>query len=184
MTVFDEARSISIRGTRREKMGPLARKQAWWGILFISPWLIGFLLFTLIPMLASFLMSFTNFNITQPGAWEFIGLRNYQRLFTDGDLRAALSATFKFFAIALPIAIIQPILMAQVIIAKPLQFKRGFTTLFYMTYMVPLVSAILIWRGMLNPQSGWINRALGVIGVRGPDWLNSTTWVYPALILS
>jgi multiple sugar transport system permease protein len=184
MTVFDEARSISIRGSRtRETQGPLARKQAWWGILFISPWLIGFVLFTLIPMVASFAMTFTNFNITNPGEIDFIGLNNYRRLFSDPDLRDAMEATFKFFILALPIAIIQPVIMASVIVARPLAFKRFFVTLFYMTYMVPLVSAILIWGGMLNPQTGWINRGLGVFGIQGPNWLNSTTWVYPALIL-
>ena len=73
--------------------------------------------------------------------------------------------------------------MAAMLNAKPLRGKRYFTTLFYMTYMVPLVSAILIWQGMLNGETGWVNRFLEQIGISGPDWLQSTTWVYPALIL-
>lgn len=184
MTVFDEARATRIRGGIKEDRGPLTRKLAWWGILFISPWLVGFLIFTLIPMIASFVMSFTDFNVTQPDAVQFIGLDNYRRLFVDPDLRDALRATGKFFVLSIPFAIFVPLLMASLLNAKTLIAKRYFVTLFYMTFMIPVVSAILIWRGMLNPETGWINRFLdSFFGISGPDWLNSTTWVYPALIL-
>jgi multiple sugar transport system permease protein len=154
-----------------------------WGWLFISPWIIGFILFTLIPMVVSLAMTFTDFNITEPDQWQFIGLDNYRNLFVDPSLRDALSATFKFFALAIPVAIILPILMAGLLNAKSLKGSRTFTTLFYMTFMVPLVSAILIWGGMLNPETGWFNRILAVFGIEGPFWLNSETWVYPALII-
>lgn len=183
MTVFDELRTTRVKGGAKVKRGPLEVKAGRWGMLFISPWVIGFFLFTLIPMVVSFLMTFTNFNILQPDEVAFIGLDNYRRFFSDPDLRASLEATFKFFVLAIPFAIFQPVLMAALLVSKPLAGKRYFMTLFYMTYMVPVVSAILIWRGMLNPETGWINRALEVIGIAGPDWLNSTTWVYPALIL-
>lgn len=149
----------------------------------LVPLIIGFLLFTLLPMMASLAFSFTNFNITQPDEIAFNGLENYRRLFSDPDLRQALSVTFRFFAFAIPISILQPIGMAALLNAGMLQGKRFFTTLFYMPYMVPVVSAIIIWRGVMNPQTGWINRSLAVLGIAGPDWLNSTTWVYPALII-
>ena len=152
MTVFDEARHLRGAKDVKEARGPLTRHLAKWGLIFISPWIIGFLLFTLIPMVLSLLMTFTNFNITEPDSIRFIGLENYARLFTDADLRAASASTFKFFLLAIPFAIIQPIVMAAMLNAKPLRGKRYFTTLFYMTYMVPLVSAILIWQGMLNGE--------------------------------
>ncbi len=182
MTVFDEARSLRGAKEVKEARGPLTRHLAKWGIIFISPWIIGFLLFTLIPMVLSLLMTFTNFNITQPDSIDFIGLQNYKQLLVDADLRAASASTFKFFLLAIPFAIVQPVIMAAMLNAKPLKGKRWFTTLFYMTYMVPLVSAILIWQGMLNAETGWVNRFLQVFGINGPNWLNSTTWVYPALI--
>ena len=183
MTVFDEARHLRGAKDVKEARGPLTRHLAKWGLIFISPWIIGFLLFTLIPMVLSLLMTFTNFNITEPDSIRFIGLENYARLFTDADLRAASASTFKFFILAIPFAVIQPIVMAAMLNLKALRGKRYFTTLFYMTYMVPLVSAILIWQGMLNGETGWVNRFLEQIGVSGPDWLQSTTWVYPARIL-
>lgn len=183
MTVFDEARALSKGKVIKEDRGPLTRYLARWGFIFISPWIIGFILFTLLPMVLSLLMTFTNFNITNPDGIEFIGLANYRQLFVDADLRAATASTFKFFMLAIPFAIVQPVIMAGLLNAKPLKGKRWFTTLFYMTYMVPLVSAILIWQGMLNAETGWVNRFLDVFGIAGPNWLNSTTWVYPALIL-
>lgn len=184
MTIFDEARGYSGRVlTAKEDRGPLTKYLARWGLVFISPWIIGFFLFTLIPMILSFMMTFTNFNPTQPDQIDFIGLDNYRKLFTDADLRAAIAATTKFFILAIPLAIVQPIVMASMLNAGALRGKRFMTTLFYMTYMVPIVSAILIWQGMLNAETGWINRTLGVFGISGPDWLNSTAWVYPALIL-
>lgn len=184
MTVFDEARNLAgARPKISRPRSPLEKTQARWGWVFLSPWIIGFLLFTLLPMMASLAFSFTNFNITQPDEIAFNGLENYRRLFSDPDLRQALSVTFRFFAFAIPISILQPIGMAALLNAGMLQGKRFFTTLFYMPYMVPVVSAIIIWRGVMNPQTGWINRSLAVLGIAGPDWLNSTTWVYPALII-
>jgi multiple sugar transport system permease protein len=134
-------------------------------------------------MLASLYYSFTNFNITQPDEIAFTGLDNYARLFSDLELRQALKVTFLFFGLAIPISIVQPIAMAALLNARQLVGKRLFITLFYMPYMVPVVSAIILWRGVMNSQTGWINRSLEFFGIMGPDWLNSTTWVYPALII-
>ena len=99
MTVFDEARHLRGAKDVKEARGPLTRHLAKWGLIFISPWIIGFLLFTLIPMVLSFLMTFTDFNITEPDSIRFIGLENYARLFTDADLRAASASTFKFLSL-------------------------------------------------------------------------------------
>lgn len=184
MTVFDEARQLSGSqvGAKRPR-SPWEKQRARWGWIFLSPWIIGFFLFLFLPMLASLAFSFTDFNITEPDQIAFIGLDNYRRLFGDQDLRQSLKVTFIFFAMAIPVSIVQPIAMAALLNARELWGKRFFTTFFYMPYMVPIVSAIILWRGVLNPQTGWINRTLAFFGVAGPDWLNSTTWVYPALLI-
>ncbi|KAA3664805.1 MAG: sugar ABC transporter permease [Chloroflexi bacterium] len=184
MTVFDEARSLAGRKeTFQRPRSKLEKQRARWGWIFLSPWIIGFLIFTMLPMLASLAFSFTDFNITKPDEMTFIGIDNYARLFSDPDLGQALKVTFIFFALAIPLGIVQPIAMASLLNLKQLIGKRFFTTFFYMPYMVPVVSAIIIWRGVMNPQTGWINRSLAFIGINGPDWLNSTTWVYPALLI-
>jgi len=184
MTVFDEARSlVDGKSDVQRPQSKLEKQRARWGWLFLSPWIIGFLLLYLLPMLASLGFSLTDFNITQPDEMTFIGLDNYRRLFRDNDLRQALKVTFLFFSMAIPLSIIQPIAMAALLNAKNLWGKRFFTTFFYMPSMVPVVSAIIIWRGVMNPQTGWINRGLAFFGIAGPDWLTSTTWVYPALLI-
>ncbi len=184
MTVFDEARSLAGRKTAFQRpISKLEKQRARWGWLFLSPWIIGFLIFTMLPMLASLGFSFTDFNIVKPDEIKFVGLANYGRLFSDPELIQALRVTFLFFALAIPIGIVQPIAIASLRKLKQLFGNRFFTTFFYMHFMVPVVSAIIIWRGVMNPQTGWINRSLAFIGINGPDWLNSTTWVYPALII-
>ena len=183
-TVFSELSLKKIK--EREKQGPmtkLARREAAWGLVFLSPWILGFLLWIFIPMMASFVFSFTNFNLLKPEEMRFIGLENYIAFFNDPVVLQSALVSIKFALFFMPVAIIQPILMAAMINSKWLLGKRLFTTLFYMPFIVPLVSAVYIWRGVLNNQTGWYNMLLEQFGITGPDWLNSPTWIYPALIL-
>src|SRR3954452_12462315 len=81
---------------RRSRMSPLARREAIWGYVFISPWIIGFLVFVLGPMIASLLFTFTNINLAQEEPLGFVGLRNWQTLLGDGQAWAAMGVTFRF----------------------------------------------------------------------------------------
>lgn len=157
------------------------RRQVRWGLFFISPWVIGFLIFTLIPIAISLWYSFTDFDLDQPGSMKFVGLANYQRLFVDPNVGISLMATLKFSLIALPLSIFLPILLAWLLNSKWLIGKPLFRTLFYMPYIVPVVSSSYIWSGVLNSESGWVNRILVSIGVPGPNWMHSVDWIYPAL---
>jgi len=162
----------------------LARREALWGLLFISPWILGFLLFTLIPMIATFVFTFTNINLIQDEPLRFVGLENYQHLLRDVRTWNSLLVTLKFAAIALPVGLILPFALALLLNSKVLRGSRYFQALFFMPYVVPFVAALLAWGGMLNPEAGWINAALSWIGINdGPDWLNDPTWIYPALVL-
>ncbi len=164
-------------------LSPLERRRAVWGWVFLSPWLVGFLVFYLIPMVASLVFSFTNFNLNQPEQIRFIGLENYRQLLTDPLVRRSLWITVRFMLFSVPISILVPLALAALLNARSLWGKRVFRTLFYMPTVVPLISAIYIWQGFLNARTGWLNRFLAWLGIKGPDWLNSVTWVYPALIL-
>lgn len=186
MTTFNRAHAhveTQTRTDRKSRGVSLESQERMWGWIFLSPWLIGFLLFTLLPMLASLLFSFTNFNLTQPGQIQFIGFANYQKLFQDPFVAESLSATIHYGMIALPASIILPLALAALLNAKNLWGKRFFRTLFYMPYIVPAVSAAYIWNGYLNTDSGWLNRALGLFGIQGPNWLFDTRWIYPALFI-
>ena len=159
----------------------MVRRQVRWGWFFISPWIIGFLIFTVVPMIASLGYSFTNFDLDQPDKIEYVGLDNYVRLFSDPNVGISLRATLKFSLIALPLAIVLPIGLAWLLNSKYLIGKPIFRTLFYMPYIVPLVSGAYIWSGVLNSESGWVNRILELVGVPGPNWMQSVDWIYPAL---
>lgn len=161
----------------------LARREAWWGFVFISPWIAGFLLLTLAPMVATLAFTFTNVNLIQNEPLRFVGLENYQHLFNDARTWDALTATLKFAAIALPVGLILPFAIALLLNSKSLRGSRYFQALFFMPFVIPFVAAILAWGGMLNPEAGWINGVLGLLGIDGPNWLNDPAWVYQALVL-
>jgi len=181
-TILSELSLRNLR-FRRVKLSGLARREARTGLLFIIPWIVGFLLWILIPMVASFVFCFTNFDLIHPEQTRFIGLRNLVQLWNDPLARQSAVVSLRYALIALPIGIAQPILMAALLNARHLWARRLFTTLFYMPYIVPLVSAVYIWQGIMNDRTGWINLALEKFGINAPDWLNSTTWVYPALVV-
>lgn len=153
------------------------RREAAWGYAFISPWLIGFLLFYLFPMIASFVFSFMNFELAKPEEAAFIGLQNWTQLASDGTLHQSLAVTFVFAIISLPIGMISAFLLAVLLNSKQLLGRNLFRTLFYAPTMVPLIASTLIWAQVLNPSDGWVNRFIELFGfdVRGLDglrWLN------------
>jgi multiple sugar transport system permease protein len=177
---------------------PARRREAMYGLAFISPWLIGFLLFTLFPMIASVVFSFMDFKLAKPDEAAFIGLGNWARLLQDETLRTAMATTFTFALFSLPIGMISAFLLAVLLNSEHLIGKNIFRTLFYAPTMVPLIAAVLIWAQVLNPSDGWVNRmieALGgnvllgvnVRGVEGLRWLNdplrpNLVWIAYAFI--
>jgi multiple sugar transport system permease protein len=165
------------------KPGSLARREARWGYFFIAPFLIGFFVFTFVPTVAALVMSFTDFKLGG-GAWKFVGLQNYVQMVNDPQVWSSLGVTLKYGAIALPVAILFPLALAVLLNAKQLWGKNIFRTLFYFPYIVPFVAGIFVWGALLNPETGWINQFLRAVGiVEPPNWLNDTTWVYPALVI-
>jgi len=159
------------------------QQQQIWGWIFLSPWIIGFLAFTAIPILASFVFTFTDFNLGNPEV-NFVGLQNWQRLFTDPDARKALDVTIRFAVIAVPIGLLVPLLMASLLNSKALAGKRIWRTLFYLPYMVPAISGIFIWQSFLNGQTGWLNRMLRIIGIADPpNWLQDERYMLGAFVL-
>lgn len=185
MSMFGELTSILQRGRRgpREKLTGLARTEARWGLLFLSPWVLGFLVFYLLPMVAALVFSFTNLNLVHPEETTFIGLENYRHLFNDPQVAKSLSITMRFLLIATPIGVAWPLILAVLLNSKSLWGKQLLRTLYFLPSIVPIVSVAYIWNGFLNTQTGWLNKFLEAVGLPGPEWLNSTVWIYPALIL-
>jgi len=161
-----------------------ARREALWGYFFILPFILGLLIFTLLPTLATLMMSFSDFNLSGIDETSFVGLLNYKTLFADSQIWHSLGVTLKYALIALPVGLIIPLLLAIVLNSSYLYGKSIFRTLFYFPYIVPFVAAIFVWAALLNSETGWINDFLSWVGIAEPPrWLNDTTWIYPALVI-
>ncbi len=147
----------------------LARRESAWGILFISPWIIGFLIFTVAPMIASFAFTFFDFDLANPDQTHFIGLENWRRmLFTDPEVWPSYLRLLKLGIVILPVMLVGSLSCALLLNSRYLVSKNLFRTLFYLPSMVPMVAAALIWNGILNEYSGWVNIFLEkVLGVEG-----------------
>lgn len=182
----------SMRSFR--SLTPLARREARLGVFFLSPWIFGFLAFTLLPMLATLFFSFLNLSITDGilSRPDFAGLANYRQLFKDPQVWStsttpgSLWVTIKFGLFALPVGIFLPLGIAVLMNNKHLKGQMFFRSMFYMPYIVPFVAAVFLWGGMLNPESGWINRVLiwtGVPKEAVPGWANDVSWVYPTYVI-
>ncbi len=158
-------------------------REAIWGYIFIGPWLLGLALFTAGPIIASLVMSMTNFDLLHVDQTRFIGLDNYVRMTKDPLVGQALVSTFKFALIVIPATMIASLGFALLMNHPKLSGKGALRTLVYMPMMIPLVASTMVWTGFLNTETGWLNRALETIGLAGPDWFQSEVWVYPALTL-
>ncbi len=165
------------------KISGLSFFEAKWGYIFISPWIIGFFAFLFFPMIGTLILSFTNFNLVNAEGLKFVGLSNYYKMFGDPIVYSALWITLKFTIVALPIGIIYPVLLAALMTAKGLWGRQLFRTLFYLPYIVPMVSAAWIWRGFLNTDAGWLNYFLRWFGLPTPDWLFTPFWIMPSLLI-
>lgn len=164
-------------------MTPLARREARQGLLFITPWIIGFIAFTALPMIATFVLSFLNVTLRQEEQLQFVGLDNYVTLGRDPQVWSSLAVTFKFAAIWLPVSLIVPFAVALGLNSRYLRGAGVMRTLFFAPYVVPFVAGALIWNQMLG-SGGWFNEGLRFLGWSDPpDWLYDETWIYPGFAI-
>ncbi len=158
-----------------------ARREQVTGIAFISPWLIGFLVFTLGPMIVSLGASFTSWTMLSPPTW--VGLENYERMFGDDPLFAqSLLNTAYYVLLAVPLATVLALGLA-LILNQHLPGMGVFRTIFFLPSITNLVAVSILWIWVFNPEFGLLNSALRVVGVTGPLWLQSDSWAKPALIV-
>jgi multiple sugar transport system permease protein len=158
-------------------------REALWGYVFIGPWLIGLALFTAGPMIASFAMSLTDFDLLHTDQVRFVGLDNYIQMTRDPLVATSLMSTFKFAAIVVPMTMLASLGFALLLNSRQLVGKSALRVLVYMPIMIPLVASTLVWSGFLNTNTGWLNQIIAGFGLRGPDWINNEFWIYPALSL-
>ena len=151
------------------------------GLLFISPWLVGFLAFYLYPALASLYYSFTDFKILQAPNW--VGLSNYQEMLADPLFWKSLLNTLYLTLIGIPLAVTTALAIALLLNARKIVGIGVFRTIFYLPVVVPSVASALLWIWLLNPQYGLVNQALGVLGLPHPGWFYDPDWSKAGIIL-
>jgi multiple sugar transport system permease protein len=156
------------------------RKNFLIGMAFISPWLIGFLAFTLYPMVASFIYSFTEYHVRRPLEW--VGLQNYIELMSDDLFWKSLWNTLYMVLIAVPISLIVSFICAVLLNLK-IRGQSIYRVIYFLPSIVPIVAGTILWLWLLNPQVGLINTLLGKVGIEGPNWLTDPNWSKPSLLL-
>lgn len=154
-----------------------------WVAFFLAPSLIGLIVFMIVPMLSSLVMTFTDWDPLLPNRINFIGLGNYSTLLGDAKFRAALVHTLTFIVGYIPLVLIcglgVALLLNQGI--RGLPFFRG---AFFMPVISSWVAVALLWTWIFNPQYGLVNYFLGLLGINGPAWLYDPNWAMPAIILA
>ena len=146
------------------------RDEAKWGLIFLSPWLIGFAFFYFAPMIVSFLFSLYDFTLSAPEEARFVGLDNWVRMLArDPNTWETLYVTFKFALISLPIGMVSAFLLAVLLNSKHLLGRNVLRTLFYAPTMVPLIAAI----NKLLPSRIWATAP------RLPGSCSSLAWASP-----
>lgn len=151
-----------------------------WFYLFISPWIIGFLVFTAGPMLASIAISFMRWELLQPP--QFVGLNNWTAMFRDELFWQSLKVTSIYTVFNVPVALTFAFLLALLMNVR----VRGiafFRTLYYLPSLVSGVAVAMLWMWLLNPKFGLINWLLSLVGITGPEWIYSRTWVIPSFVM-
>lgn len=153
-----------------------------WPYLFILPWIIGFLVFTLGPLVLSFVMSFFDWSIT--GTPKFRGLGNYIEMFTtDDQVLKSLSISLKYAAIFVPLNMIIALVLAM-LISQPVKGAQFFRTIFYIPAVISGVAVSIIFGWLLNGNYGVINYLLSLLGIDGPQWLVDPKWAIIAVIFA
>jgi len=154
--------------------------------LFLAPAVISILIFFFIPVIAAFLMSFTDFDIYALGSFHtvrFIGLKNYSQLFDDPLFWLSLQNTGYYVVLATPICIAVSLGAALLLNSKLIKYKGIFRLSYFIPYITTLVAVAIVWRFIYHPKFGILNYFLGLFGINPADWLGDPNLAMPAIVL-
>jgi multiple sugar transport system permease protein len=152
-----------------------------WAVIFLSPWLIGFLGLLVGPMLWSLWLSFTDYDPLVEGA-RYIGLENYREAFGDRRVRISMRNTLFYTAIHVPLTLIIGLTLAMML-TRVRRLSGLFRTVFYLPNVTPAVAVGTLFLLLLNARQGLLNKALGLIGIDGPSWLTDPSWIKFGVIM-
>ncbi|MCL6625291.1 carbohydrate ABC transporter permease [Alicyclobacillus shizuokensis] len=151
------------------------------GLLFISPWIVGFVVFTAYPVFASLYYSLTDYSMI--GTPRFVGLQNYVNLFSDKVFLTSLANTLYMVVIGLSFITVSTVTIAILLNNRRIKGLSFFRVVFFLPTLVPTVVLSVLWIWILEPDTGLINSILHLFGIPGPGWLASPAWAKPSFIL-
>jgi multiple sugar transport system permease protein len=173
--------SIAPARAKSRRMTTSTRRSLMWGLLFVSPWIVGFLVFTVYPMIQSLFISFTRYDLLRPAVP--IGLANYTELFTeDPNFGKVVYNTFYYVLLSAPLGVISAFLMAALLNTK-IVMRSTFRGMFFFPAIVPAVVTATIWQFLLNSQYGAVNATLASLGMPIIPFLSNPDLIKPTLIL-
>jgi multiple sugar transport system permease protein len=164
----------------RRRFLTLSRRRTITGLLFASPWIVGFLCFTLYPMAASFYYSLTDYSLIHPPVW--IGTGNYTQIVADPDFWTSLGNTLFMVIFDVPLYTLLSFLVALAL-NQPVRGLPIFRTLFMLPWVMPAAASATLFIFIFNPDYGLLNSALDSVNIMGPSWIYDATWAKPSLIL-
>ncbi len=166
---------------RKRKVSKLARVEAINGYVFALPWFIGLIVFTAGPIVLSFVLSLTNYDLITPPEWA--GFANYKQLFTDPLFYQSLKVTLIYALLSVPLGIVIGVLIA-ILMNQKVKGITIFRTIYYLPAVVSGVAVAILWQWIFNPEFGLANYLLWkMFGIQGPNWLFDENWALPALVL-
>jgi multiple sugar transport system permease protein len=178
MTTTSNAEPLPSKPKKRMSLTRREARTAYW---LISPWIVGFLVFTLGPMVASLYFSFTKYSVIDPPKWA--GFANFiDMFFNDYRFWLSLKVTIKYAIFAIPMGLVFGLLLALLLNTK-VPGISVWRTVYYTPSVISGVAVAILWVYIFNPQYGVINWLLSLIGIKGPGWLNSPDWALWALII-
>jgi multiple sugar transport system permease protein len=157
-----------------------ARRQNLEALLFLSPWILGFVIFTAGPLIASVALSFMSWDVITPAKW--IGLANYKQLFHDHLMYVSLGNTLYYAALSIPLHLIVALALAMLLNQK-VRAMGFFRTIFYLPSLTAGVATFLLWGNIFEPQNGLANRILRHFMSNPPGWLIDPAWSKFALVI-
>lgn len=164
----------------------MVRTRFQWIAVFIGPALILLMVFLIIPIFASFYLSFTDFNVFAMTDWSrarFVGFRNFVELFKDDLFWKALFNTFYCLIVAMPTTVVLSLLAAVLLNREHTLFKNFFKVSFFLPFVTNTVAIAVVWSWLLNPTYGLLNWFLSLFGIKGPNWLGDPRWAMPSIIM-
>ena len=149
-----------VRSAETQPNAALRRREGLIGLLFLSPWILGFILLKILPILTALWYSLTNFSMFKPDEVQFIGLANYLHFLTDLDAWSSLVGSLGYFATTVPLELLLALGLAAIFSSARLRGKAFLRPVIFMPAIIPVTAIIFIYFGFVNPQTGWLNRLI------------------------